>query len=427
MSLISIMQKNIPRSFRNIYHLKLAMLAVLRYGYPARTLEVIGVTGTDGKTTTATLIYEMLKSSGKKVALVSTVAAYIGDKELDTGFHVTAPDPWMLQKLLRKIKDLGYQFVVLEATSHGLDQHRLLGCNIKISVLTNITHEHLDYHKSYKNYVKAKGKLFKKTKIAIINKADSSHSLIKKYINRKAQIISYNINTASGPVKSVIKYKFPEIYNQLNATAAYHAAKAVGVYDQHIIKAIKSFKGVAGRMEEIKNYKDLRIIVDFAHTPNALENVLVTLQQQKTINQRLIAVFGCASERDDKKRPMMGKISARFADISVFTAEDPRKEDINKIISEMTIGALKTKAYKLDLKNIDTKIFNGKKHLYIGIPERGEAINIAINKLAKRGDIVVICGKGHEKSMSYNGIEYPWSDKEAVEMALKGKVLEIKH
>ncbi len=427
MTVISIIKKSTPRSFRNFLHLISAVLAVLRYRYPARGLTVIGVTGTDGKTTTSTLIYEMLKTSGKKVALVSTVAAYIGNQELDTGFHVTAPDAWLLQKLIRKIKDLGYKYVVLEATSHGLDQHRLFGSNIKVSVLTNITHEHLDYHGSYKNYVKAKGKLFRKTKVAIINKTDSSHSFIKKYINRKAQIISYNLNTATGSVKSAIKLKFPEIYNQLNATAAYHAANSVGVKDKDIVQAVKNFKGVIGRMEEIKNNKGFRIIVDFAHTPNALEMVLSELRKQKTKDQRLIAVFGCASERDDKKRPMMGEISSRLADISIFTAEDPRREDINKIISEMVIGANKVKTSEINMDRFEMPIHrNEKRHYFVRILERGEAISFAINKLAKRGDIVVICGKGHEKSMSYNGKEYAWSDHDAVNLALKGKVLEIK-
>lgn len=428
----------LPRKVKNITHLILSAAAVIRYGYPAKDLKVIGVTGTDGKTTTSTLIFKILKENGYKAALISTVAAFVGDTEIDTGFHVTAPDAWLLQKLLKKIRDMNYDYVVLEATSHGLDQHRLMGSNIKIGVLTNITHEHLDYHGSFKNYIRAKQKMFKGVRVAILNRADEVYPIFKKNLDPNTKIIAYDLKSPNKKVREAIEKRFPESYNRLNATAAYLASINCGVDDDTAIKAIASFSGVVGRMQEIKNRKGLRIIVDFAHTPNALENVLSALKGQSAEGSRLISVFGCASERDNAKRPLMGNISTRIADISIFTAEDPRREDINKIINEMALGADENvKEYWIKKYDhpIQKEVIHHRtehlqiekgKHIYIRIPERGSAINTAI-KIAKRGDIVVICGKGHEKSMSYNGKEYPWSDHEAVKLALKGKTFKINH
>ena len=408
MTLLASFKRVLPQKSKNIYHYLNAAFAVLWYGFPTRNLFVIGVTGTDGKTTTATLIYYILKSAGKKAALVSTVAAYIGNQKIDTGFHVTNPNPWPLQKLLKRIASSGYKYIVLEVTSHGLDQHRTLGTNIKIAVLTNITHEHLDYHKTYKNYARAKGKIFKDAKIAILNKTDRSYPLVKKYIRRRTEVVPYDFNSVPKDVVAAIRRRFPENYNQLNALAAYSTVLRVGVSTSDFKKSLRSFPGVSGRMEEIENDRGFRIIVDFAHTPNALESVLTSLKKQT--KGRLIAVFGCASERDEAKRPMMGQISANLADISVFTAEDPRREDVQKIIKEIAKGAERNK----------------RPNKYYEIPERGEAIYFAINEAAKAKDVVVICGKGHEGSMNYNGIEYPWSDKEAVLLALKGKKKLIK-
>lgn len=393
----------VPREVKNLLHWAKGFLSVSYFGFPAQNLTVIGVTGTDGKTTTSTLIFHILKTAGLKVALVSTVGAYIGNKEIDTGFHVTTPDPWMLQKLLKRIAKQGHKYVVLEVTSHGLDQHRLFGSNIQIAVLTNVTHEHLDYHKTYQNYLKTKAKIFQSAKIAIINKDDKSFRLVTKHIKPQTKTIPYTPNSVEKVISNSIEYKFPEKYNRYNATAASLVATEVGVDNSVIAKAIKTFPGVPGRMEEIKNKHGFRVIVDFAHTPNALEQVLTSLKIQKTFAGRLIAIFGCASERDINKRPLMGEISTRLADVSIFTAEDPRFEDVNKIISDIVAGAKKNK----------------KPNKYYCIQDRKEAINFAIKEIAKNGDIIVICGKGHEKSMNYNGIEHPWSDKTTALEALK--------
>ncbi len=389
---------SIVGKYKNLRHFLDSFWWVVKNGYPARKLIVIGVTGTDGKTTTSHLIYEILKAGGRRVALISTVGAFIDSKEIDTGFHVTTPDAKFLQPLIVKMVKRGVKYLVLETTSHGLDQHRTLGCNYSIGVLTNITHEHLDYHKTFSNYAKAKAKLFNWSKTLIINR--KYHRFIKSFIKNRKEIFLYDENTLKGELKKIVSSKFNEPYNLLNSTAAILVAKKLEIEDKDIVKAIKNFKGVEGRMQEIKNNKRIRIIVDFAHTPNALKEVLTTLQKQKNKNSKLISVFGCAGERDIEKRPMMGKISSEFADISVFTAEDPRGENVEDIISQMMSG----------IKNRKSKI-----HV---IPDRREAISYAVNKLSKDGDIVVICGKGHEKSMNFNGVEQKWSDSEVIRRVL---------
>ena len=396
------------QSLKNIYHFFNASLAAVFYRFPAKKLTVIGVTGTDGKTTTATLIYHLVKTSGRKVALISTVAAYIGNQEVDTGFHVTSPDPWALQKLIRRITDANYKFLVLEATSHGLDQHRLLGSNISIGVLTNITHEHLDYHKTYTNYLKTKAKLFNRAHHAIINRDDQSFARVKSLIPSSAKIHAYSLETGDKSVIKNIKLCFDEAYNCENALAAYYVAKLVGLEKSRIIKAMKSFPGVLGRMDKIPNSRGITTIVDFAHTPNALKRALISLRStiknppagEAGPRSKIIAVYGSAGLRDTRKRVQMGQIGSQLADVVVLTAEDPRTEDVNHIIAQMKHGTA------------------GKAKIMVE-PDRQTAINLAINQLAKKGDTVAVFGKGHEKSLAFGKIEYPWSDHEAIKKALK--------
>lgn len=390
---------NLADRYKNLRHFLESVWWVVKTGYPARKLVVIGVTGTDGKTTTSHLIYDILKASGKKVALVSTIGAFINDREIDTGFHVTTPDAKFLQPLIAKIVKKGARYFVLETTSHGLDQYRTLGCNYSIGVLTNITHEHLDYHRTFSNYVRTKAKLLKSSQTSVINR--KCYKSVRNLIGRNKEVVLYDEKTLEDKLKKIVLSRFKEPYNLLNATAAVQVGKRLGIEDEHIIKAIRNFTGVEGRMQEIKNNRDIRIIIDFAHTPNALENVLTVLKSQKGKNSKLIAVFGCAGERDVQKRPMMGRISTRLADISVFTAEDPRSEDVIDVINQIKRGA----------KDRKQRIYE--------IPDRREAISFAINELAKRGDVVIICGKGHEKSMNYRGVEIPWSDLKVVRRALE--------
>lgn len=386
------------QSLKNLAHGLIALGAVAWYRYPAKSLTVIGVTGTDGKTTTSTIIYHILKYSGKKVALISTVAAYIGSDALDTGFHVTSPEPWALQKLIRSIKSQGYTHLVLEATSHGLDQHRLLGTNVQYAVVTNITHEHLDYHKTYARYLAAKAKLFKQAKVVAINQSDQSFEPLKRYIKPHTKVIVYN--TKDIPLYPAVSVRFLEKYNQLNAIAAIKISLELEVPAENASASLNSFPGVAGRMQEIENTKGIRIIVDFAHTPNALENALTALKQ--ATKGKLIAVYGAAGLRDQAKRPLMGEIGARLANEVVLTAEDPRTEKVEAIIRQIKQGI--------------TTNFG---HVHT-LADRGEAINFALTKLAKKGDTVAIFGKGHEQSLNLDGkTEIPWSDQECVKQILK--------
>lgn len=386
------------RKFKNLAHLAVAFLAVLVNGYPARKLKVVGVTGTDGKTTTASLIYHILTQSGLKASLITSVSAKIGDKEYDTGFHVTTPSSFALQKFIKKAKNVGSEYLILETTSHGLDQNRVFGCNYFMGVITNVTHEHLDYHKNYQNYLKTKAKLFKRVRISILNIDDKSYDYIKK--NTSGQIITYGLNRGNYNLKNFkFETKLPGVYNKYNCLAAISTAKSLGIFDSDIKRAVNSFKTVTGRMEEIKNDQSasrrIKIIIDFAHTPNALE---VALKTAKGMTRgKLISVFGSAGLRDFTKRPLMGTAADKYADVIILTAEDPRTEDVNKIIDQISSGIKKTIVHK--------------------IPDRQEAINFAISQ-AKINDTVIITGKAHEKSMCFGKTEYPWSDYEATSNAL---------
>ncbi len=400
----------------------LALLSSAWYGNPSEKLKIIGVTGTDGKTTTASILYWILKKSGLKVGMVTSVSAKLGDHEVDTGFHVTNPEPIILHKFLAEMVKRKIEYAVLEVTSHGLSQYRVWGIPFEIGVLTNITPEHLDYHKTMEEYVKAKSGLFKVVTKAVLNRFDSSFGKIRKYIPKSVKIITYPDPTIDLIIRNAINNKFPETYNRFNAEAACITAREYGVRSKDIVSAILTFPKVKGRLEEVSNKLGVKIYIDFAHTPNALKNVLGELK--KHTKGKLISVFGCAGERDIKKRPVMGEISSRFADISIFTAEDPRNEFIGDILEDMICGAKKTKVKEILSDDFKEKLKENKK-VFLRIPERGEAIFWAVRKLAGKGDTIVICGKGHEKSMAYGKIEYPWSDKEAVEDALKGKIKKI--
>lgn len=393
------------RQIKNVFHLFSSLLANLFYGFPSRQIQVIGVTGTDGKTTTTHMIGYLLKEAGFKVAIVSSVGAYFGSQEIDTGFHVTTPSSWMLQKLIKEMKNRGIDYLVLETTSHGLDQHRLLGINFKIGVLTNITHEHLDYHQNLSNYIKAKAKLFQKAKIAVLNIEDNSFLRIKNLIPKKTQIVTYGIKKGDFNLRKMpLSISLPGEYNLYNSLAAAATSSLLGIEKELIQKSIKNFKALKGRMEKISEGQSFQVFVDFAHTPNALENVLKVLR--KKTSGRLIAVFGCAGLRDRQKRPLMGEIACHFADLVVLTAEDPRTEDLTSITAQIALGC--QKAGGVEEKN------------YFIVPDREEAIQFAISK-ARKGDTVVLLGKGHEQSMCFGHQELPWSDQETVRKILKEK------
>jgi UDP-N-acetylmuramoyl-L-alanyl-D-glutamate--2,6-diaminopimelate ligase len=403
------------------WHLPKAVLANFYFGFPSRRLLIIGVTGTDGKTTTATLIYKILLQAGKKTALISTVSAEINQEKIPTGLHVTSPEPFVLQALLKKIAGQGIKTVVLEVTSHGLHQHRLWGVPFRIGVVTNITPEHLDYHRTYQKYLAAKGKLFKRVEFAVLNKDDQSFGYLNSVRPRSSWLITYSLKKKADFTLNTFKFKssLPGDFNQSNCLAAIAAARTLGVEKKVIRKAIQSFKGVLGRMDEIRLGQNFRVLIDFAHTANALEKALTALKKEKNKGQ-LIVVFGCAGLRDPYKRPIMGRIAAKLADRIVLTAEDPRTENLDQIIDQIAKGCLKAGAQESAVS--DLPVNRKQLALFFRVADRRKAIKFAIQKLAEKGDLVVICGKGHERSMCYGKTENPWSDHREAQKALRGKL-----
>ena len=394
-----------PQGLKNIYHLFVALLATIFFRYPAKNLIVIGVTGTDGKTTTVNLIYEILKKAGQQVAMISSVGAKIGEHDYDLPFHVTTPSSFKLQRFLRLAVDRGDKYLVLEVTSHGLDQNRVFGCNFRVGVMTNVTHEHLDYHQTDDNYLKAKAKLFKGVKWAILNREDKSYEyLVSRIKDQATKIVSYGINKGDiTPAKFLFTTPLPGEYNQKNCLAAMAAAQVLGISDEKIRQTLADFKGVFGRFEFIETNRDFRVVVDFAHTPNAMENLLSTIKP--LVKGRLIHVFGSAGLRDASKRPMMGETAARYDDVMILTEEDYRTEDPKKIMTDIEFGA--------------KKVLGSEKQALVirKIVNRQEAIREAI-KMAKPEDLIILTGKGHEKSLCRGQTEEPWSEHEAVAEAL---------
>ena len=409
----------------------LTWLAAAFYDWPGRKLTVIGVTGTDGKTTTSNLIYKILIAAGLKAGMISTVNAVIGNEVLDTGFHVTTPDAHDVQHYLAQMVDAGLTHVVLETTSHGWAQYRVDASEFDIGVVTNITHEHLDQHGSYENYRAAKARLFSSLeqtlpkpqgnpRLAVINRDDYSFEFLNDFVKTKklnyglsdnANIYAEQIEYGSAGTsfvaisdawRVVIKSNLVGAYNVSNCLAALTATVyGLGIQPEVAAQGIAVLEGVPGRMERIDLGQDFTAIVDFAHTPNALK---VTLEAARQMTKgRVIVAFGSAGLRDKEKRRMMAETSAELADFTVLTAEDPRTESLSGILDEMAAGA---------------RSKGGREgETFWRVADRGEAIRFAL-RLARPGDIVLACGKGHEQSMCFGKVEHLWDDRIAMRAAL---------
>lgn len=402
----------IIRTLKNQVHLLEAAAANIIYGYPSSRLTVVGVTGTDGKTTTTSLIYHILKTAGKKVAMISTVGAAIGNRVYDVGFHVTNPAPFPLTRFIKKAVNSGHEHLVLEVTSHGLDQNRVFGIPFTIGVLTNITHEHLDYHGTYAEYVRAKRRLLERSASVVLNRDDRSYDLISPYLVDKHRV-TYGIKHTDAditPKKFPFKSSLTGEYNVYNCLAAICAARILGVADGTIRKALQTFAPPQGRLETVYNEK-FRVIIDFAHTPNAFAQMLPEVR--KTTTGRLIHVFGSAAKRDESKRPLMGKEASRYDDVVILTAEDPRGEPVARINAMIKEGMKGFTEY--DSRDIES-IKDGK--CLLEVSDRKSAIELAV-LLAKPGDTVLLTGKSHEKSMNYGHGEEPWDEFAAVSEAIK--------
>ncbi len=409
----------------------LAYLAAAFFDYPARSLTVIGVTGTDGKTTTCNLIYTILQAAGYRAGMISTVNAVIGNEVLDTGFHVTTPDAPEIQRYLSKMVQAGLTHVVLETTSHGWAQHRVDACEFDIGVVTNITHEHLDQHGTYENYRAAKARLFETLALTrpkpqgnpclgVLNADDSSFTFLAEKtpanfvrygLAPPADLYARNIHyepsgidfEAVGPDWHVpLTCKLVGAFNISNCLAALATTVfGLGIDPLTAARGVAGLSGVPGRMERIDLGQPFTAIVDFAHTPNALANALATARQIAA--GRLIVAFGSAGLRDRAKRRLMAEIAAERADLIVLTAEDPRSESLEEILAEMAHAVLSK-------GGVEGQTF-------WRVPDRGQAIRTLI-RLAQPGDLIIACGKGHEQSMCFGTVEYPWDDRVAMRAAL---------
>lgn len=419
-------------------------LASAYYGHPSRRLTVVGVTGTDGKTTTATLLHSILQSAGLGVGLLTTISAIIGDQTLETGLHVTTPTADEVQRYLAQMVDAGLTHAVIEVTSHGLAQGRVHGVEMNIAVLTNITHEHLDFHGTWEQYRRDKGRLFEMAAEtarasgaltgAVINAADPSASYFGERaagVDRvvtyaadgmpadfRAQDIDYGPDmthfTLVGPGGLNVDLESPLVgpFNVANTLAAAAAAALIidgpARYASAVAEGARRLPPIPGRMQRIDEGQDFLAIVDFAHTPNALRRALEAARSMISPHGRVIAVFGSAGLRDREKRRMMAEVGMELADLCVLTAEDPRTESLDGILEEMASGAARRGGVEGET--------------FWRVPDRGQALAFACS-LAREGDIVIACGKGHEQSMCFGTTEYPWDDRDALRSALRGAPL----
>jgi UDP-N-acetylmuramoyl-L-alanyl-D-glutamate--2,6-diaminopimelate ligase len=409
----------------------LAHLAAAWHGRPARRLVMIGVTGTDGKTTTCNLIHAVLLAAGLRAGLISTVNAVIGEQVLDTGFHVTTPEALEVQGYLAQMVAAGLTHCVLEATSHGLAQQRVAACEFDLGVVTNITHEHLDYHGTFEAYREAKGRLIaglssrapKPASVppaAVLNQDDASFAYLASLAGVRR--ISYGLTavadlhaeslvpTASGlsfdivgaGYRQAIRSSLRGRFNAVNILAAFAAAvEGLGIAPEVAARGIASVESIAGRMESIDMGQPFTALVDFAHTPNALRRALEAARTLTT--GKVIAVIGSAGLRDRAKRRLMAEAAVQMADETVLTAEDPRTESLEAILAEMSAGALAQGGVE--------------GRTYWSVPDRGQALRFAVER-ARAGDLVIACGKGHEQSMCFGETEYAWDDRLALRAAL---------
>jgi UDP-N-acetylmuramoyl-L-alanyl-D-glutamate--2,6-diaminopimelate ligase len=409
------------RTLKNFYHRIVADIACIVYGNPSRRITVIGVTGTDGKTTTSSLIYHILTSAGRKASMVSTVYAKIGAKEYDTGFHVSTPHSFTVQRFLKESADNGDEFFVMETTSHALDQYRVHGVRYEVGVLTNITHEHLDYHGTYDAYAAAKTKLLAMARVKVINRDDQSYETVSRLLGNAKGVVTYGLSYADYAFDVSEKIGIPlPAFNKYNYLAAYVACHKLGLKDDAIFEAMKTFPLPPGRMEVISD-GPVRAIVDFAHTPHSIKEALSAIRNTYLNDTslaggirpgRLIHVFGAASKRDEAKRPIMGNESGRYADLVVLTEEDYREDDPADIAAQIAEGLVAR-----GFRKVDPALFGTESKTYTVIPDRGEAIRKAAS-IALPGDVIVATGKGHEKSLCRGTTETPWDEQSALRDAL---------
>ena len=358
------------------------------YGNPSRRLVLVGVTGTNGKTTIATLLYTMFRQMGHKAGLISTVCNYIDDKPVPT--EHTTPDPLTLHALIAQMAEAGCEYAFMEVSSHAIDQKRIAGLSFDGGIFTNLTRDHLDYHKTVENYLRAKKKFFDDlpaSAFALTNADDKSGLVMLQ--NTKAQKLTYSLRT-------VADVQFVGRFNAYNLLAVYGAAVTLGKDPEQVLVVLSTLHSVSGRFETIRSPKGFTAIVDYAHTPDALTNVLNGIHEVLDGNGRVLTVVGCGGNRDKGKRPMMAKEAARLSDQVILTSDNPRFEEPDAIIQDMVAG--------LSAADLDHTLC---------ITDRRQAIKTALT-LAQRGDVVLVAGKGHEDYQEVKGVKHHFDDREII-------------
>jgi UDP-N-acetylmuramoyl-L-alanyl-D-glutamate--2,6-diaminopimelate ligase len=429
MGLRSSVKKVIPKSvfpaIEPYGHLGEAVLFNTVSGFPARGLKIIGVTGTNGKTTTCFMIHRMLHEAGYKVGLMTTVAYGVGDDIKPQIHHMTSQPVPVLMKRLKTMRAKGIEWLVLETTSQALAQNRVWGVPYSIAVMTNVTHEHLTYHKTFERYVNAKRKLFKLTnnnrkglRVGVINAEDPSAGLFASDI---AHPLTYGVKEGDVRAKNVqlkangssyeteiegktyhITCQIPGSFNVYNSLAALCVGHVLGLTAEQVEQGIAALQGVEGRMTNIDEGQDFTVIVDYAHTPDSFEILFKDLRP--TVKGKMIAVFGSLGGGDKGKRPLQGELAGKYCDEVIICEEDDRQESPKQIMSDIAAGA--EKAGKVHGKD-----------LFL-VHDRPEAIQFAVNR-AKNGDAVLLLGKGHEKTIEHADGEHPWDEVSQAHQALK--------
>lgn len=397
-------------------HLVEAMLFATLNGFPARDMKVIGVTGTNGKTTTAYMIHRMLHESGYKVGLISTVGWGVGDDIKPQMHHMTNVSAPELNRRLKWLKGQGVDWLVLETTSHALAQHRVWGVPYSVAVLTNLTHEHLAYHRTFERYRNAKRMMFKMAnrnrrglRTGVINAEDPNAKYfaadiknVVLYGTNKGDVRAQNVQLASDGVRYEVKTgddtyrirtQIPGKFNVDNSLAALCVGRAIGLTPEQIEQGIAALQHVEGRMTRIDEGQDFNVIVDYAHSPDSFEKLFKDLRP--TVKGKMIAVFGSLGGGDKGKRPLQGELAGKYCDEVVICQEDDRMEDPEQIMNDIAVGV--EKAGKIREKD-----------LFL-IHDRPEAIEFAFRR-AKRGDMVLLLGKGHEKTIEDAEGEHPWNE-----------------
>lgn len=413
-------------------HLIEAILMNIRYGFPARKMRVIGVTGTNGKTTTVFYIQRMLHEAGIKAALTSTVAYGVGDEIIRQREHITTASAGVLQRRLRSFAQQGVEWVVVETSSHGLAQNRVWGIPFEVAVLTNVTHDHLDYHGTFENYREAKRRLFRIAnkrgmKLGVVNADDPSADVFVKsvansttYGIKDGELRATNITLTStgttytasiGDDQYEITTQLPGEFNVSNSLAAVAVGRQLGLTKEQIEKGIAALESVEGRMNAIHEGQTFQVMIDFASTPDGFDKFFSSVRP--LVKGKLIAVFGSAGRRDEAKRAEQGRIAGRYADVVIATEEDDRDEDGMHILEQIAEGA--AEAGKVQ----DETLFL--------VPNREDAIGFALTQAGDADDMVVFLGKGHEKTIERADGEHPWNESEVVRSALQELVKKQKN